>query len=79
MYIFVVVFSFVGNYNTFKLTATVIPAVNLGFFYMQQQLEKEKFEIDVQSGLALNKAEMEHFAKYKMNLLVGLIIFFVAQ
>ena len=34
MFIFVLLFSFVGNYNTFKLTLLTLPAIHVTFFYL---------------------------------------------
>lgn len=34
-YLFVLVFAFVGNYNTFKTTMLVLPATHLLFYHFQ--------------------------------------------
>lgn len=77
-YLFVLIFAFVGNYNTFKTTMIVLPATHLVFYHFQLQVE---FEVHYshKTGVLMTQDEVDATIRTRMNAMIGLVLFLLAH
>ena len=78
MWIFILLFAFIGNYNKFKTTVLTIPILHLVSYYFQLEVQLENY-YDSQSGELVDDSMRANDKTTRIQSLFLVILFLLAH
>lgn len=78
LWIFILLFAFLGNYNKFKTTVLTIPIIHLVSYYFQLEVQLASY-YDSQSGKLVDESMREKDKISRIQSLFAVILFLLAH